>query len=237
MKVYPIYLNRLNEKKTVLIGGDHEAERKANELLECDARITLISNSVTKELEALAEEKKLQWIPRDYREGDLKGAFLVIVAEFHGNINERVFREAEEEGILVNVMDDIPHCTFTFGSLVKRGHLTISVSTSGAAPTLAVRLRQKFEKEFGHEYAPFLEFMQQLRGPMASYYPEFEIRKTLWYQLIDSDVLDHFRQNQQEEALRSAAGIIGIDVVRQTQTYQQSETEKETLTNHGIFSG
>lgn len=215
MKVYPIYLNRLNEKKTVLIGGNHEAERKARELLECDAKLTVISESLTDDLYQLAENQKITWIPRDYREGDLEGAFLVIVADFSGDTNERVYREADEQGILVNVMDDIPHCTFTFGSLVKRGPLTLSISTSGAAPTLAVRLRQRFEKEFGKEYAPFLEFMQQLRDPMAVHHKDFETRKKLWYQLIDSDILDHFKNGREEKAIRRAGEIVGVEVVEE----------------------
>lgn len=213
MKVYPIYLNRLDCRKTVLVGGNHEAERKTKELLECDANITLISESVTDELQQMADNNLLDWIAREYREGDLEGAFLVIVADFSGDTNERVFREAEEKGILVNVMDDIPHCTFTFGSMVRRGPLTLSISTSGAAPALAVRLRQRFEKEFGPEYAPFLEFMQQLRGPMAAIYSDFEARKRLWYEIVDSDILDLFRKGEADEAYKKVADITGKEVV------------------------
>jgi len=213
MKVYPIYLSKLDSKRTVLIGGNHEAERKARELLECDANITLISESLTAELQEMADDGRLNWISREYREGDLEGAFLVIVAEFSGDINERVFREAENKGILVNVMDDIPHCTFTFGSMVKRGPLTLSISTSGAAPTLAVRLRQRFEKEFGSEYADFLEFMQKLRQPMAVVYSDFEIRKNLWYKIVDSEILDLFRLNETEKAYKKTADIVGSEVV------------------------
>ena len=224
MKVYPIYLNRLDEKKTVLIGGDHEAERKAKELLECDANITLISSSITDELQSLADEKKLDWIPRTYKYGDLDGAFLVIVAQFHSDINEQVHSEANERGILINVMDDIPHCNFTFGSLVKRGRLTISVSTSGAAPTLAVRLRQKFEKEFGEEYEPFLDFMQHMRKPMADNYSKFGTRKKIWYELIDSEILSLFRENRIDEAIQIAKEIAGSTVVEQTLEAMNSES-------------
>ncbi|MEX1063655.1 MAG: bifunctional precorrin-2 dehydrogenase/sirohydrochlorin ferrochelatase [Balneolaceae bacterium] len=222
MKVFPVYLNRLDSKLSVLIGGDHEAERKAKELLDCDANLTLISPQITDELKNLAEKEELTWIPREYKEGDLNGAFLVIVAEFKGDTNERVFREAEERGILVNVMDDIPHCTFTFGSLIKRGPLTLSVSTSGAAPTLAVRLRQRFEREFGREYEPFLDFMQELRSPMAVFYPDFRTRKSLWYRLIDSDILEHFRQDRTDLAVRRAEEIVGSDVVKETSLFTET---------------
>jgi len=213
MHTYPIYLTRLHEKKTVIIGGNHEAERKVEELLEREANLTVISEKLTGRLKELASESVFEWIPRRYREGDLKGAFLVIAAEFEGDENERIYREAEEREILVNVMDDIPHANFSFGSIVKRGPLTLSISTSGAAPTLAVRLRQRFEKDFGEEYATFLALMQNLREPMKRHYDDFETRKNLWYELVDSDVLDLFREQRTEEAVNRIREIVGREVV------------------------
>jgi len=213
MQMYPIYLRRLNEWKTVLIGGDKEAERKAKELLERDALLTVISPRLTTKMESWADEGRFTWIPRGYREGDLEGAFMAIVAEFEDDTNEIVYREARERDILVNVMDDIPHANFAFGSIVRRGPLTISVSTSGAAPALAVRLRQRFEKEFGPEYGAFLEFMQKLREPMARHHPDFNKRKKLWYELIDSEVLGLFREDRVDAACRKTAEIVGEAVV------------------------
>jgi len=215
MHVYPIYLTRLHEKKTVLIGGNHEAERKVAELLEREAKLTVISPNVTSNLKKCSDEGSIDWISRDYEEGDLAGAFLVIVAEFEGELNKRVYREAEELGILVNVMDDIPHANFSFGSIVKRGPLTISISTSGAAPTLAVRLRQRFEEEFGQEYESFLTVMQKLRAPMSRHYTDFDQRRNLWYQLIDSNALDLFRENQTEKALEKITEIVGREVMEE----------------------
>lgn len=215
MKVYPIFLNRLDDRRTVLIGGNHEAERKALELLGCGARITLIHPVLTRRLKELAETGRITWIPRKILPRDLEGAFLVIVAQFSGDQNRQIFEEAEERGILVNVMDDIPHCTFTFGSIVKRGALTLAISTSGAAPALAVRLRQRFEKEFGDEFEPFLELMQSLRAPMAATWPDFETRRKVWYRLIDSDILKLFRENRLEEALALTEEIVGPEVLRQ----------------------
>ncbi len=215
MKVYPIFLNRLSEKKVVLIGGNHEAGRKAGELLECDANVTIISPSLTGGLTRLVDENALTWINRSYQKGDLDGAFLVIVAEYRDDENHRIYEEAEQRGILVNVMDDIPHCNFTFGSLIKRGPLTISVSTSGAAPALAVRLRERFEKDFGEEYEQFLRFSRSLRKPMARAYPSFQERKQLWYKLVDSDILALIRSNEHELAYEKAAEIVGPEVVRE----------------------
>lgn len=213
MKVYPIYLRKLNQRKTVIVGGNHEAEGKVRDLLERDARLTVISPELNETLHEWAEEGHFEWIPREYQKGDLEGAFMAIVAEFEGDINRRVYEEAEERDILVNVMDDIPHANFAFGSIVKRGPLTLSISTSGAAPALSVRLRERFEEEFGPEYASFLEFMQKLRKPMARHYQEFETRRKLWYELIDSEVLSLFRRDEREAAYRRTADIIGEQLV------------------------
>ncbi|HKI47489.1 MAG TPA: bifunctional precorrin-2 dehydrogenase/sirohydrochlorin ferrochelatase, partial [Balneolales bacterium] len=150
-----------------------------------------------------------------YQKGDLAGVFLVIVAEYQDDEDQRIYEEAEERGILVNVMDDIPHCNFTFGSLLKRGPLTISISTSGAAPAMAVRLRARFEKEVGKEYEEFLQFSRSLRKPMARAYPSFQERKQLWYKLVDSDILALIRSNEHELAYKKAAGIVGHEVVRE----------------------
>ncbi|SMO52168.1 precorrin-2 dehydrogenase/sirohydrochlorin ferrochelatase family protein [Fodinibius sediminis] len=213
METFPIYLRRLHERRTVLIGGNHEAEGKAEQLLERNAKLTVISPRLTDKMKHWVSENRFNWIPRQYEQGDLEGAFMTIVADFTGNINKKVYQEARERDILVNVMDDIPHANFAFGSIVKRGPLTISISTSGAAPALSVRLRQRFEKEFGPEYGEFLSFMQKLRAPMMCHHTEFQVRKKLWYEVIDSDVLHLFRRGRTAEAYHKTASIVGEEVV------------------------
>ncbi len=213
MEMFPIYLRRLDERKTVLVGGNHEAEGKAAQLLERNANLTVISPSLTKQLQQWADESRFNWVSRTYHKGDLENAFMAIVADYEGNNNEQVYEEAKERDILVNVMDDIPHANFAFGSIVKRGPLTISISTGGAAPALAVRLRQRFEQEFGTEYGTFLEFMEKLRKPMAAHHPDFEVRRKLWYKVIDSEVLHLFRENRSAEARQKTREIVGDKVV------------------------
>ena len=213
MNMFPIYLRRLDERKTVLVGGDHEAEGKVKQLLKRNARLTVISPLLTENLKQWANEDRFHWIPRRYKSGDLEGAFMAIVAEYENDENKKIFEEARERDILVNVMDDIPHANFAFGSIVKQGPLTISISTSGAAPALSVRLRQRFEEEFGPEYGQFLKFMKKLRKPMAEYHDKFETRRRLWYRLIDSDVLSLFRQKKIQQAYHRTSEIVGREVV------------------------
>ncbi|MDX1641622.1 MAG: bifunctional precorrin-2 dehydrogenase/sirohydrochlorin ferrochelatase [Balneolaceae bacterium] len=213
LDVYPIYLRRLSERKTIIIGGNWEAEGKVKDFLDRNAWLTVISPTLNEQLQKWADEGRFEWIPRQYQYGDLEGASVAIVAEFEGDINEKAYQEAEERNILINVMDDIPHANFAFGSIVKQGPLTISISTGGAAPALAVRLRQRFEKEFGKEYGEFLEFMQSLRKPMKKHIQEFDTRKKLWYELIDSEILTLFRQNRINEAYEQAREILGNELV------------------------
>lgn len=213
MKPYPIFLNNLDAQRSVVIGGGHEAERKTGGLLACDARVTVISPDVTDTLRDWADAGRIEWTPRDYRAGDLEGAALVIVSETNPEKTEPIWQEARARNVLINAMDDVPHCTFVAGSVVRRGPLVISISTSGAAPALSVRLRQEMEQNFGPEYEEFLHLMQDLRAPMAVHYPDFETRRDRWYEIVDSDVLDLLRDGRHSDALARIEAIVGPDVV------------------------
>lgn len=138
----------------------------------------------------LASEGKLVWHRRGFDPGDLDSCFLVITDR---EDNSELFRNAEARGVLCNAADDPEHCRFTFGSVLSRGPLTIGISTNGAAPALAVRLRQRLEREIGEEYAAFTEMLGQLRGEIASSIRDFETRRKLWYELVDSDALSLIR--------------------------------------------
>ena len=212
MNVYPIFLNNLKGRRCLIIGGNHEAERKALGLLECGADVEVISLSVTRELEKLADAGRLRWVDRDYRDGDVAGAFLVIVSETNPDTTRPIFEEAERENVLINAMDDVPHCTFVAGSVVRRGRLTISISSSGAAPALSVRLREEFEDRFGPEYEVFLDWMAALRDPIARHIPDFDTRRAVWYRIVDSDILTLLADGREEDARERLVEIAGENV-------------------------
>lgn len=213
MKVYPIFLNNLVGRRCVVIGGDHEAERKVNGLLECDADVVVISPDLTGDLGRWADAGRFEWIARPYRRGDLKDAFLTIISETNPEATAPIWEEAQARKVLINAMDDIPHCSFVAGSVVRRGPLVVSISTSGQGPTLSVRLRQQLEKELGPEYAVLLEWMAALRGPVAERYPDFEERRRRWYALVDSDILDALRQEDFDTARQRIDDIMGEGLV------------------------
>lgn len=212
MRVYPIFLNNLDGRRCVVFGGTHEAERKVADLMACGADVVLISKTATPQLQQWAREGRLTWHARNYQPGDLKGAFLTIVAIPDPPATEPIWQEAQRERVLINAMDDIPHCTFVAGAVVRRGPLVIAISTSGQSPALAVRLREMLEQHLGPEYALFLDLMGALRLPMATHYPDFGERKARWYALVDSNVLDLLRQQRFAEARARISELVGESV-------------------------
>ncbi len=212
MHVYPIFLNDLAGRRCVVVGGGHEAERKAQGLLDAGAAVTLIGPEGTPTLRRWAASGRITWIARGYRPGDLRDAFLVIVSEADPDAAEALWQEAQAEKALINTMDDVPRCTFVAGSVVRRGPLVVSISTSGCAPALAVRLRQRLEQIFDPDYASFLEMLGSLRPAMAARFPDFEERRRRWYALVDAVLPDVLRAGDLAAARRRVEDIIGATV-------------------------
>ena len=210
MDVYPIFLTDLQSRRCVVIGGDAEAERKVEGLLAANAAVTVINETLTDNLTLWASEDCIAWLPRAFEPGDLRGAWLAIATTRDAALAARLQHEAETHGVLLNVADDTPHSNFVAGSVMRRGPLAIAVSTSGCSPALAARIRRQLEQTFGPEYADFLDLLGDLRQPMAARHPDFEARKALWVQLLDSNVLDLLRQGQSDQARRLAAKLVGL---------------------------
>ncbi len=206
---YPVYLS-LAERLVVVVGGGAIAERKVAGLLPCGARVRVIAPELTPELARLAEREEIEHRERDYQPGDLEGAVLAL-AEPGGAVRDEVFfAEAETRGVFANVEDVVDRCSFIAPAIVRRGDLVIAISTSGRAPALAVRLRQRLEQELGPEYGALLELAGRLRAPLARAVPEFEERRRRWYELVDSEVLALFRDGRTAEACRLASEIMGV---------------------------
>ena len=210
MDVYPIFLTDLQSRRCVVIGGDVEAERKVEGLLAAHASVTVISEVVTRNLTLWADECRLTWLPRAYQPGDLQGAWLAIATTRDSALASRLKDEAETDGVLLNVTDDVPNSNFVAGAVMRRGALAVAVSTSGCSPALAARIRQQLEETFGPEYADFLDLLADLRQPVAARHPGFEARKAVWGQLLSSNVLDLLRRGEAAEARRLAFRLAGV---------------------------
>lgn len=209
MQHYPVYLD-LTGRPCFVIGGCAMAEEKVKSLVAAGARVTVISPDLNSALSGLVIEGKIDSIARRYRRGDLRSAFLVVVVSQPQSVTQAVWEETRGRNVLVNTLDDVPHCDFIAPSIVRRGDLAVAISTSGRAPALAVRLRQKLERELGPEHARFLEIAGMLRAPLARRWPDFETRKALWYRLVDSDVIHLLRRGNEREAMDRIRKILDV---------------------------
>jgi siroheme synthase-like protein len=206
----PVLLANLGDVRTVVIGGGTVAEGKVLQMLESNARITLISPELTPKLAELAALGEIDHINRAYETGDLAEAFIVIGATDDRAVNAAVWDEAKNRHILCNVVDDPPHCNFYAVSVVRQGDLTIGISTNGVAPALANRIRKRFEREFGPEYADFLAIMRERRPVIAGHLPCFGCRRDRWYNIVDTEVLGLLRDGKRDEAIRLIDSMIAV---------------------------
>jgi len=207
---YPVYI-QLREQPCVVIGGGKIAEGKVEGLLDAQAQVTVISPHLTARLHDLAETKQITYLARLYQPGDLTGAFMVICATDQTEINHEVWQEATANQQLVNVVDDTPRCNFIAPSILRKGDLTIAISTSGKAPALAVRLKERFQRELGPEYERFLALAAELREPLARHVPDFETRKALWYELVDSEILEALARGDESSAREIISQVVGFN--------------------------
>jgi precorrin-2 dehydrogenase/sirohydrochlorin ferrochelatase len=206
---YPVYL-QLHEQPCIVIGGGKIAEGKVDGLLAGDATVKIISPELTPHLQDLVAQNKIEYVAREYQHGDLSGAFMVICATDKAEINRQVWEEGSANRQLVNVVDDTPRCNFIAPSILRKGDLTIAISTAGRAPAIAVRLKERLDREIGPEYERFLELAAHLRAPLAKHIPDFETRKALWYELVDSGILDVLARGDRSAAINMISQVVGF---------------------------
>ncbi len=206
---YPILL-RLQGRSCAVIGGGAVAHRKVKGLLECGAKVKVVSPELVPALVNMAKAGKIKHIARPYRTGDLKGAFLAIGATDEPETNQRLSAEAVAAGILVNIVDQPPLCTFALPATIRRGPVCIAISTGGASPALARRLRETLEEVIGPEYGQLAALLGRLREQVKRNFPSEAARRRAWNAILDSEVLSLLRQGKTEEAKRRAKACLGL---------------------------
>lgn len=142
MAYYPVYLD-MTDRPCLVVGGGPVAERKVAGLLDAGARLTVVSPSATDRLREWARADRIRLLPREYAAADLAGQAVVFVATDDGGINAGVARDARAVGVLVNAVDDPAHCDFILPAVLRRGEITVAVSTGGASPALARAVRDE----------------------------------------------------------------------------------------------
>jgi siroheme synthase-like protein len=206
---YPVYLD-LRGRRAVVAGGGAVALEKVEGLLAAGAVVRVIAPRLDPALARLAAAGKIEHRARDYRDGDLEGAFLAFSERLGEDVHRALAAEAGRKNVPLNVQDETAYCSFLAAALVRQGDLAITISTSGKAPALAVRLKESLQARFGPHYARFLELSGRLRAPLKERHPDFETRRALWYRLVDSDVLDLLERGDEELAEQRMAGIMDV---------------------------
>jgi precorrin-2 dehydrogenase / sirohydrochlorin ferrochelatase len=187
MSLFPIFL-KLTARPCIVIGAGHLAESKIESLQTANAQITVIAPQASDRILDWAASGELQFRQRAYQQGDLTGNFLVVAATNDPAVNRAVFAEATEKGVLCNAVDDPPFCDFYFPSVVRRGDLQIAISTSGASPALAQRLRKEINAQLPLDAGDWLTDLGNLRREVVATEPLNEERKWLLHQLAQREV-------------------------------------------------
>ena len=187
MDLFPIFL-KLAGKPCIVIGAGNLAESKIESLRTANARVTVIAPKARERIAEMAANGEVDWLQREYRAGDLQGKFLVVAATDVAVVNRAVFAEAEAAGILCNAVDDPPFCDFYFPSVVRRGDLQVAISTAGASPALAQRLRKELNAALPLDLGEWLTDLGNLRREVVAAEPLNDERKQLLHTLAQRDV-------------------------------------------------
>jgi precorrin-2 dehydrogenase/sirohydrochlorin ferrochelatase len=186
----PFYIAclKLKGRRCVVVGGGEIGLEKAEGLLACDGDVTLISPAAGPELEALAAEGSITWERREYAgPQDLEGVFMVIACTDSTDTNIRVYEDAERRAMLVNIVDVPPLCNFILPAIVRIGPLAIAISTAGASPALAKRMKREVAELFGEEYAQLAVMLNDVRGWAKGTLPTYQDRKAFFEGIVNGE--------------------------------------------------
>jgi siroheme synthase-like protein len=186
----PFYIAclRLSGRRCVVVGGGEVGLEKVEGLLACDGAVTLIAPDAVPALREYAREGSIRWERRPYGgPDDLEGVFMAIAATDDTNVNIAVYDDAERRAMLVNVVDVPPLCNFILPAIVRTGPLAIAISTAGASPALAKRMKREIEGRFGAEYARLAILLGEVRGWAKSTLPTYRDRKEFFESIVNGE--------------------------------------------------
>lgn len=210
VRYYPVFMD-LRGRSCIVIGGDQAAEARVQALLEAGARVTVCSPEATAGLVARAETHEIVHHARAYRPGDLRGAALAFAVTDDESLGAAVAAEAEREGVWVNVMDKPRYCSVIAPAVVHRGPVSVAVSTGGASPAIAKRVRQEIERTIGSEYGVAATILGELRSLVIAREPDPSVRARLFEALVDSGLLEALRTHNEMTVDAILAELVGTD--------------------------
>jgi precorrin-2 dehydrogenase/sirohydrochlorin ferrochelatase len=204
VKTYTICLTGLDRYHSVVVGGGIVANRKVAGLLDAGAFVQVISPELCPELASAARRGDIQVIRREYQGGDLQGARLAIAATGDPQVNARIARDGQACGCLVNVVDDPQHSDFILPAVVRRGEMTIAISTGGASPALAHCLRERLEQEIDPGYGELARLLAETRPELLVRFKTSSDRLAAVRSLLESGMLAMLEDQGYEAALSYA---------------------------------
>src|SRR6476660_3765613 len=185
----PLYIAclRLTGRDCLVVGGGEVGLEKVEGLLACDGAVTLVSPDAVPELEDHAREGSIRWERREFGDSDLDGKFLAIAATSITDVNISVYEGAERRAMLCNVVDVPPLCNFILPAIVRTGPLAIAISTAGASPALAKRMKREIAQTYGERYARLAVILNQARGWAKATLPTYQDRKAFFEGIVNGD--------------------------------------------------
>ncbi len=208
-RLFPVFV-KLASKLCTVVGGGEVAARKVRALLDCEARVRVIAPRLCATLSTLVASGEVEHLARSYEPGDLDGSTLAFGATDDSRVNQAVYREAEGLGILVNVVDQPELCSFYVPSTITRGPIQVAISTGGASPALARRLRELLEEVITPEYGQLASLLGSLREEVKASCPSGDEREARWRSVLEGEVLSLLKKGKQKEAESTARRIIGL---------------------------
>ena len=186
----PFYIAclKLSGRRCVVVGGGEIGLEKVEGLLACDGQVTLIAPEAEPALAQYAREGSIVWEQRRYAgPADLEGVFMAIAATNDTDVNIAVYDDAERRAMLVNVVDVPPLCNFILPAIVRTGPLAIAISTAGASPALAKRIKREIEAQYGEPYARLAVLLNEVRGWAKGTLPTYQDRKEFFGGIVNGD--------------------------------------------------
>jgi precorrin-2 dehydrogenase / sirohydrochlorin ferrochelatase len=201
----PFYIAclKLRGRRCLVVGGGDVGLEKVEGLLACDGDVAVVAPELHPELRRLTDEGSISWQARPYEPADLEGAFMVIAATDDSEVNIGVYEDAEARSMLVNVVDVPPLCNFILPAIVRTGPLAIAISTAGASPALAKRMKREIAEAFGEPYARLAVILNDARGWAKDTLPTYQDRKQFFEGIVngDPDPVELVREGREREVL------------------------------------
>ena len=196
--LFPVFLN-MQERNCLVVGGGQVAERKVLNLLEYKANITVVSPEVTDNLKQLITRHSIVWYNREFIPDDLENMSLVFVATDTGSVNQEVAFLCREKGILINAVDDPPNCDLYIPSILKRGSLTVAISTEGKSPAYAARLRRELEHIITEDHGKLVDILGEQRDRVKETVDDIEVRRAIFQAMANSDLLELIQMGAEDK--------------------------------------